>query len=611
MRTLQEAGPITLVLDECHHLLEVWGRLLGELLELLPDATVLGLTATPATTLTPDQAVLVDQLFGDVVYSASIPAVVREGHLAPFADLIWLTTPSATEAQWLADQNQRFAELTTQLLDPSFGSVPFLTWIDRRFAGDVRFDRIAAKQPLLADAALRMRYAGLLRLADDVPMGEQHRHAPTADDWALLIDDWYDACLVASVDDRDQDVREALRRSLPAVGYQLTKRGMRKGRSSVDRVLARSESKSRAMVEIISAEHRNLGDRLAMLVICDHEAAAATVGIDLKGVLAERAGSARLALASLLADPTTAALAPVMVTGKTVAAAPDVLERLRDRTDIDLVVGEPDSDGISELVGPSGAWTSREWVRAVTDFFTTGDTKVLIGTRALLGEGWDAPTASGLIDLSMASTAGTVVQTRGRTLRLDPRDEAKVAVNWTVCCVAEGHPKGDNDWQRTVDQAPRLLRRRPVGRHRRRRRPHPSGVLALRAATGRHLRRAQRRDAGACRAPCRDRRLLAGRTALRGRGPAVGLGAVGSRPGAGARRPAPGSRPARDGADRSRRTPPRTVPSSARGLRAAGPLRAGVHARGVADARLALAGGCGRRAGRGTGAQRPTHHARR
>lgn len=49
---LQAAGPITLVLDECHHLLEVWGRLLAEVLELLPEAVVLGLTATPATTLT-------------------------------------------------------------------------------------------------------------------------------------------------------------------------------------------------------------------------------------------------------------------------------------------------------------------------------------------------------------------------------------------------------------------------------------------------------------------------------------------------------------------------------------------------------------------------------
>ncbi|MDQ4053014.1 MAG: DEAD/DEAH box helicase, partial [Actinomycetota bacterium] len=450
VRRLQAAGPITLVLDECHHLLEVWGRLLAELLELLPEATVLGLTATPPVTLTPDQATLVADMFGEVVYTASIPAVVREGHLAPFADLVWLTAPTPVEAGWLLDQNQRFAELTTQLLDPAFGSVPFLTWVDRRFAGEVRFARIAAKQPLLADAALRMRYAGLLRLEDDVPTGERHHHAPTADDWALLIDDWYDACLAHSVDDRDQDVRDALRRSLPAVGYQLTRRGMRKGRSSVDRVLARSESKARAMVEIIAAEHRTLGDRLSMLVICDHEAASATVGIDLRGVLTERAGSARLALAHLLADPATAGLSPVMVTGRTVAAAPDVLDRLRSRSDVDLVVGEPDADGISELTGTAGAWTSREWVRAVTDFFTTGDTKVLIGTRALLGEGWDAPTASGLIDLSMASTPGTVVQTRGRTLRLDPRDPAKVAINWTVCCVADDHPKGDNDWERTV-----------------------------------------------------------------------------------------------------------------------------------------------------------------
>ena len=53
---LKAAGPLLLVLDECHHLLEVWGRLLGELLDQLPDAMVLGLTATPPEALTADQA---------------------------------------------------------------------------------------------------------------------------------------------------------------------------------------------------------------------------------------------------------------------------------------------------------------------------------------------------------------------------------------------------------------------------------------------------------------------------------------------------------------------------------------------------------------------------
>ncbi len=441
------------MLDECHHLLEVWGRLLVEVLALLPEATVLGLTATPPATLSPDQAGLVEELFGEVVYAASIPAVVREGHLAPFADLVWLTEPTASEVDWLEDQSLRFAELTTELLDPEFGSVPFLSWVDRRFAGEVPFARTAASAPALADAALRLQHVGLLRLPDDVPVGEQHRHDPGAEDWALLIDDWYDGCLAGSDDERDERVRAALRRALPAVGYQLTRQGMRRGRTSVDRVLARSEAKSRALLEIVAAEHRVLGDRLAMLVICDHENATATLSADLRGVIEARAGSARLALASLLADPVTRSLSPVLLTGRTVAAAPDVLERLRRRLDLDLVVGPPDGDGIAELRAAPGAvpgWTTRVWVPAVTDFFTDGESQVLVGTRALLGEGWDAPRASGLVDLSMASTAGAVVQTRGRTLRLDPRDPAKVAVNWTVCCVAEDHPRGDNDWRRTV-----------------------------------------------------------------------------------------------------------------------------------------------------------------
>lgn len=80
---MRAAGPIVLVLDECHHLLEVWGRLLQELLDQLPDAEVLGLTATPPDTMTADQADLVGELFGTPVFQVSIPAVVREGDLAP------------------------------------------------------------------------------------------------------------------------------------------------------------------------------------------------------------------------------------------------------------------------------------------------------------------------------------------------------------------------------------------------------------------------------------------------------------------------------------------------------------------------------------------------
>lgn len=65
---LAVAGPLTLVLDECHHLLDVWGELLAEILERLPDARVVALTATPPASLSPSEANLVERLFGAIAY---------------------------------------------------------------------------------------------------------------------------------------------------------------------------------------------------------------------------------------------------------------------------------------------------------------------------------------------------------------------------------------------------------------------------------------------------------------------------------------------------------------------------------------------------------------
>ena len=45
----------------------------------------------------------------------------------------------------------------------------------------------------------------------------------------------------------------------------------------------------------------------------------------------------------------------------------------------------------------------------------------------MLGEGWNAQRANVLVDLGAATTSVSVQQVRGRTLRLDPDDPAKVA----------------------------------------------------------------------------------------------------------------------------------------------------------------------------------------
>lgn len=468
---LAAAGPLLLVLDECHHLLELWGELLLAILGEVAQARVLGLTATPQDTLNRRQSELVRELFGPVTFAASVPAVVREGDLAPFAELAWFTTPTPAEQAWLDEGATRFAELTTLLLDPTIGSTPFLTWLERRFVEPAAaegslapWNDLAMAEPELTDAALRLVHAELLASPEGAVLREEHRRSPSADDWVLLVDDWLRRSIVLSGQPGDAAVLDAVRAALPSVGRVWTRHGIRRGRSTVDRVLARSEAKADACVEIVAHEASTLLERLRMLVLCDHESAAATVPFTLAGVVDARAGSAWAILDRLLADGGSRALGPVLVTGRTVAGDPTTMAELASYvTSRDPELGatlevrpvpadDPAAGAVpaARLVGTTGAWRSRRWVPHVTAFFEEGRCRVLVGTRGLLGEGWDARRVTGIVDLTSSTTSTSVVQTRGRSLRLDPRWPEKVAVNWTVTCVAPGHPRGDADWQRLV-----------------------------------------------------------------------------------------------------------------------------------------------------------------
>ncbi|MGH6656484.1 MAG: DEAD/DEAH box helicase family protein, partial [Actinocrinis sp.] len=459
---LREAGPLTIVLDECHHLLEVWGRLVAELLDGLDAARVIGLTATPPDALTTGQAELVRRLFGEPLYGASLPAVIKSGYLAPFAELAYLVEPTFVEAGYIHGEAGRFAEFRNDLMDPEFATTGFLAWCDGRFVERTTdldgqalpWVMLERQDPKLADAALRLHHAGLLALPPGARVREQHRQSPTAEDWVALLDTYVDECLRRSADERDASAVEAIRKALPAIGYRLTSKGIRAAQSPVDRVLARSDAKTDAAVEIVAAEGAQLGAQLRALVLCDFEQAAASSSARLAGVLDAQAGAALLTLRRLTEDDRTADLSPMLVTGRTVAAGHEdarafvhwVKSQHPDR-DLDLDV-EP-HEGVARVRG-NGNWTSRTWVALVTSYFESGGCRVLVGTRALLGEGWDARGVNAVIDLTGATTVGSIVQMRGRGLRLDPQWAEKVTNNWTVVCVTGEHPKGAADWNRFV-----------------------------------------------------------------------------------------------------------------------------------------------------------------
>jgi hypothetical protein len=187
------SGPYTLVLDECHHLLEMWGHLVRALIEELGDGTVVvGLTATPPDLLAERRAALYHDIFGQADFAVPTPAVVKEGDLAPYQELACFVRPLPHEQRYVAEQHERFQRLVMRLLDPDVASTSFVGWLRRRL--DERRSRSGARigwhafereHPELAQAGLRFLHAHGLPLPDDARLGERHRQPPTADDWAL------------------------------------------------------------------------------------------------------------------------------------------------------------------------------------------------------------------------------------------------------------------------------------------------------------------------------------------------------------------------------------------------------------------------------------------
>ena len=134
-----------------------------------------------------------------------------------------------------------------------------------------------------------MHHAGLLALPPGARLREEHRHAPSAEDWVELLDDY----VTHSRRSRTPRWRRSGARCPPsATGSPGAASGPRS--RPVDRVLARSAAKTYATVEIAAAEAASLGERLRALVLCDHERAGARLPARLHGVLDAEAGSAWL-----------------------------------------------------------------------------------------------------------------------------------------------------------------------------------------------------------------------------------------------------------------------------------------------------------------------------
>jgi superfamily II DNA or RNA helicase len=455
---LVDRGVKTVVLDECHHLLDYWAVVLRYLIGRIRGPQVVGLTATLPSPEDGNEYENYTSLLGDVDFEIPTPAVVKEGDLAPYRDLAYFTEPTQREVDYLNNVQRAFEAEISHFTR----SEALQEWAARAVLGEEkdgkRLEEVLNARPMFSVATLRyLRHAGRAIPGDLLALPLEANELPTLEDWAALLERYALDHLQTSPREEDHRELATLRRTLRPFGLSLTERGVRSSRSPGDLVLALSDSKGEAACSILAAELEALGERLRAVVVTDFESMSS--GARPEEALDRDAGGARRVLERIVHHRGSSRLDPVLVTGRLVLSAdsigPALVQHFNTRLEEEDLRArcrcqETRVLGVVQIVGEGADWSTRTYVSLVTDAFEVGLTRCVVGTRGLLGEGWDSPSINVLVDLTSVTTPTSVQQIRGRSIRKDPAWPRKVAHNWDVICVAGGFERGDADLRRFV-----------------------------------------------------------------------------------------------------------------------------------------------------------------
>nr|WP_225444498.1 DEAD/DEAH box helicase family protein [Pseudomarimonas arenosa] len=430
----QSAGIECLVFDEAHHLRSAWWRCLDALKQGLDQPWIIALTATPPFDVSAQEWNRYLGLCGPVDEEVSIPEQVRAGTLCPHQDFLHLCLADAEQQAHRREFDQRVRRwLTDWLLDSSLIAALRELPLVQTPASEPKqlleqHDWLLALCIFLSSAAgeLAQPLRAALRLSEVALPAFDLR-------WAELL---VNALLFRpGVLDELHPWAQRWRRELKRGGAIERRRVYLRDPPRLSRRLETCSAKIDAIAEVLEFAQAEQGLGLRAAVLCDRIVESALpqpgegpsrhrLGVVpvFEAVRQRRLADARLALlsGSLLILPTD--LLPNLH-----AALPATLRA-------GLVLRPLDHDPVYTRIDP-GNTSIAPLVAAVTQLFARGELNLLIGTAALLGEGWDAPALNTLIIASTAGASMSCNQMRGRSLRLDPQRPHKVAQIWHLACV--------------------------------------------------------------------------------------------------------------------------------------------------------------------------------
>ncbi|RLD64508.1 MAG: restriction endonuclease subunit R, partial [Bacteroidetes bacterium] len=437
----------TIVVDEAHHLKNAWWQSLSKIKKAL-NPTIVGLTATPPYDVSYAEWQRYIELNGPVDAEISVPELVVEGDLCPHQDYIFFSRPTDEEAHKITEYRHRI---------------------------DMLFDEIKADQTLIQ--ALEKHpiyqspnkeldwiytnleyYSATLIFLNAVGKEISTGHIEIIGDKKFLIPklnyEWIEILLTfylykdsenfKQFEDHQEKLINKLKRGgaieRRAVNFRHNRR--------INNSLSSSIGKLESIDKIVDFEHDYLKKDLRMVILTDYIRKEFLIQEQNNDLELNKIGV--LPIFEKLRRTNNRKIKIAILTGSLIVIPVSALNAFKEITkkyNINNVSTTPLKFDSTYLIVNSNGKLKHEIVNIITQVFQSGQIEVLIGTKSLLGEGWDAPSINSLI---LASFVGSYVlsnQMRGRAIRTERQNIDKTGNIWHLVCVDPTAGDGGNDIQ--------------------------------------------------------------------------------------------------------------------------------------------------------------------
>lgn len=439
----QQVGVI--VVDEAHHLKNEWWQTLTRIKESL-DPIVVGLTATPPYDVTPLEWQRYTALNGPVDIEISVPELVIEGDLCPHQDYIYYALPSSGEIQHISDFRKEIEGLfdeikndetiTTALLNHPvwLNPVDHLEWIYTNLPFySALLVYLNANKQVIPESHLEI-------------IGDKSLRIPEFDhQWAETLLDFYlfkDPVNFKLFIEHQKELEHKLRRKGALENKQINLAHNKR----INSILTSSIGKLAAISQIVNFEHDQLGSALRLVILSDFIRKEFYVNTSENNLELNKIGV--MTIFEKLRRQHKPEMKIAVLTGSLIIipkAAYPYFEHQAKKYHIKNISSHvvPFDDNYISI--EQTEQLKHDIVHVITHIFQQGEIEVLIGTKALLGEGWDAPAINTLVLASFIGSFVSSNQMRGRAIRTHRGCINKTGNIWHLACIDPTTKDGGED----------------------------------------------------------------------------------------------------------------------------------------------------------------------